>query len=161
MKLGPSGDGRPDLKRVREILGVLAKYQFGNLLERAGLKRRFLIPYPRSEKLEDELDQSAPERFRLVLEDLGTTFIKLGQVLSTRPDLVGKEVADELAKLQDKVPPIPFESVQSVVEEDLGDSLENIFKEFNQTPIASASIAQVHQAKLKEGTIIAVKVQRK
>lgn len=161
MKLGPFSKERPDLKRVREIIRVMANYQFSNLLERSGLKKRLFIPYSDSRDLEDELDKTAPERFRLVLEDLGTTFIKLGQVLSTRPDLVGKDVADELAKLQDEVPPSSFESVRSVVEEDLGDSLENIFQDFHETPLASASIAQVHQAKLKDGTEVAIKVQRK
>jgi ubiquinone biosynthesis protein len=160
MTLGSFGEEKPNLKRLREIISVLAKYQFGNILEGSGLKKRFYIPYISSKKSEDDLDSKAPERFRLALEELGTTFIKLGQVLSTRPDLVGKDVADELAKLQDEVPPFPFESVKTVVEEDLGDSLEKIFPEFEETPIASASIAQVHEAKLKDGTRVAVKVQR-
>lgn len=160
MNIGLFKEPKPDYKRVREIISVLAKYQFGNILERSGLKKRFKIPYISSEEFKDPKDNEAPKRLRLVLEELGTTFIKLGQVLSTRPDLVGKEVADELAKLQDEVPPMPFESVRNVVETDLQDSLGNLFTEFNEVPIASASIAQVHEALLKDGTRVAVKVQR-
>ncbi|MDD1775279.1 MAG: AarF/ABC1/UbiB kinase family protein [Methanobacterium sp.] len=160
MNIGLFKDQKPDYKRVREIISVLAKYQFGNILERSGLKKRFKVPYISSEEFEETSDNEAPKRLRLVLEELGTTFIKLGQVLSTRPDLVGKEVADELAKLQDEVPPISFESVRNVVETDLENSLDNLFEEFNEIPIASASIAQVHEARLKDGTRVAVKVQR-
>lgn len=160
MNIGPFQEEKPDFKRVREIVGVLVKYQFGNLVERLGLKKKFNIPLISSRKLDKELDSNAPERLRLVLEELGTTFIKLGQVLSTRPDLAGKELADELVKLQDEVPPFSFQSVRNIVETELEDSLENIFEEFNMEPIASASIAQVHEAKLKEGTRVAVKVQR-
>jgi ubiquinone biosynthesis protein len=160
MKVGPFGKEKPDFKRVREIIGVLAKYQFGTLLERSGLKKQFRIPYITSDKFEENSEKPTPERLRLVLEDLGTTFIKLGQVLSTRPDLVGKDVADELAKLQDEVPPFSFESVKNVVETELGHSLKDLFEEFREDPIASASIAQVHEATLKDGTRVAVKVQR-
>jgi ubiquinone biosynthesis protein len=159
MLLGPNDDQKPDLKRLREIISVLAKYHFGNLLEQSGLKRSFKLKYSRSEELE-ELDDTAPERLRLVLEELGTTFIKVGQVLSTRPDLVGKDVADELAKLQDMVPPFPYDSVKIVVEKDLEGPIEEFFSEFEETPIASASIAQVHRANLLDGTEVAVKVQR-
>lgn len=91
---------------------------------------------------------------------MGTTYIKLGQVLSTRPDLVGKEIADELVKLQDHVPPVPFTETKEVVEEELGSTLEELFSEFDQEPLASASIAQVHQAKLKTGAKVAVKIQK-
>lgn len=161
MKIGrPFQEDKPDFKRVREIVAVLAKYQFDNFLELLGLKKKFIIPYFISGKVEEELDSTAPERLRLVLEELGTTFIKLGQVLSTRPDLAGKELADELVKLQDEVPPFSFELVRNVVETELEDTLEELFEEFSEEPIASASIAQVHEAKLKDGTRVAVKVQR-
>ena len=104
--------------------------------------------------------QLHPERILLVFEELGTTFIKFGQILSTRPDIVGVDIANELAKLQDKVPPDPFELIKEEIEQELNSPLYEIFLEFNEEPVASASIAQVHQAKLKDGTLVAVKVQR-
>jgi len=100
------------------------------------------------------------ERLRLSLEELGPTYIKLGQILSTRPDILPLDVIAELEKLQDNVPPFPFENVKSLIENEIDDKLENIYKEFNQTPIAAASIAQVHLAKLNSGKKVVVKVQR-
>ena len=159
MYTGPLDKPKPDLGRLREIISVLVKYQFGNILEQSGIKKSFNLKFLRSDNFE-ELDETAPERLRLVLEELGTTFIKVGQVLSTRPDLVGKRVADELAKLQDEVTPFKYESVKIVIEEELEGPIEEFFSEFEDTPIASASIAQVHRARLIDGTYVAVKVQR-
>lgn len=159
MYTGPLDKPKPDLGRLREIISVLVKYQFGNILEQSGIKKSFNLKFLRPDNFE-ELDETAPERLRLVLEELGTTFIKVGQVLSTRPDLVGKKVADELAKLQDEVPPFKYESVKIVIEEELEGPMEEFFSEFEDTPIASASIAQVHKARLIDGTDVAVKVQR-
>lgn len=150
----------PDINRLREILSVMSKYRFGNTLIKLGIRSGFYIPSILSRD-DDELDKTAPERFRMVLQELGTTFIKLGQVLSTRPDMVGKDIADELTKLQDKLPPVSFESIKEVVEDDLGLPLEEIFKDFEEEPLASASIAQVHRAKLHDGTEVAVKVKKK
>ncbi len=154
-----STNQRPNMKRVREIVAVLVKYQFGNVLEKTGLVRSIIGLFS-SDKLQENLDKTAPQRFRLVLEELGTTFIKFGQVLSTRPDLVGKDFADELAGLRDEVPPFAFEDVKKLVEDELESPIEDLFSEFDKFPIASASIAQVHRAVLKDGTKVAVKVQR-
>lgn len=150
---------RPDMKRLKEIVSVLVKYQFGNVLERTGLKRN-IMSFFSSDNLQEAFDKTAPKRLRLALEELGTTFIKLGQVLGTRPDLVGKDFADELAKLQDEVPPFPFEDVKKLIEKELEAPLGDLFSDFQQDPIASASIAQVHSAVLKDGEKVAVKVQR-
>jgi ubiquinone biosynthesis protein len=98
-------------------------------------------------------------RIRLTLTELGPTFIKLGQLLSTRPDLVGKELADELAQLQSATPADPPEVVRKVVETELGMPLDELFAEFELVPIASASIGQVHRARLKTGERVVVKVQ--
>lgn len=158
MNSGPLGTKKPDLRRLQEIIRVLAKYEFVGILKKTGLKNtftRFFRP-----KLKAELDTTVPERILLVCEELGTTFIKFGQILSTRPDLVGEDIAKELTKLQDNVPPVPFEPIKKEVEKELGNSLNELFLEFNEEPVASASIAQVHKAKLKDDTLVAVKIQK-
>ncbi len=101
-----------------------------------------------------------PKRLRLSMERLGPTFVKFGQVLSTRPDLVPKDWALEFGKLQDSVAPMPWSDAKLVVEQELGGSLKKIFADFSKTPLASASIGQVHRARLKSGESVVVKVQR-
>ncbi|MDH3314958.1 MAG: ubiquinone biosynthesis regulatory protein kinase UbiB [Gammaproteobacteria bacterium] len=99
-------------------------------------------------------------RIRRALEDLGPIFVKFGQIISTRPDLLPEDIAEELASLQDRVPPFPGKEARRIVERELKCKLDELFSEFSEEPIASASIAQVHAARLKDGTEVVVKVVR-
>ncbi len=147
-----------NVARLREIVSVLSKYGFDIFLKRAGLYS--YIPFKRRLFPEEVRGLTAPEKVRLILEELGTTYIKLGQVLSTRPDLIPKEYIDELSKLQDEARPLSFELIRRVVEEELGKRVEDVFVHFETEPVASASLAQVHRARLKSGEDVVVKVQR-
>lgn len=100
------------------------------------------------------------QRLAIAIERLGPTFIKLGQALSTRSDLIGEEIAADLAGLRDKLPPFPTATVRQIIEEDFGAKIEDVFSEFSDAPVAAASIAQVHKATTKEGKEVAVKVLR-
>ena len=142
---------------------VASRYGFGHLVEQLGLLRfvsmgKRLVFSKNRRPLEQRL--STPERLRLMFEELGPSFIKLGQVLSCRPDLLPIEYAQELCKLTDSVSPFPFEDARSIVEHDLGAPLSRIFLEFDPVPIAAASIAQVHRAKLLDNSDVMVKIQR-
>ena len=103
---------------------------------------------------------SVGERIRTMCEELGPTFVKLGQILSTRTDIVTENVAQQLQKLQDSVQPFSYEEARSVIESELGDSIERLFERFDPVPVASASVSQVYRAKMFSGPDIAVKVQR-
>jgi ubiquinone biosynthesis protein len=147
--------------RFRQISAVLIKYGFGEFLDRAGvatlyyrIRRLFFRREPEIARL------NYVHRIRLALEELGPTFIKLGQVLSTRPFLIPPDLVLELSKLQDQVAPFPFKEAQQIIEKELGQPISELFSEFNQKGIASASLAQVHKARLKDETEVAVKVQR-
>ena len=106
------------------------------------------------------LERPLAERLRMALETLGPIFVKFGQVLSTRRDLLPSDIADELARLQDQVPPFPAEQVIAILERVYGKPVDQVFDEFEREPVASASVAQVHLAKLPDGTEVAVKVLR-
>lgn len=148
-----------DILRLRQILSVFFKYGFYKFIEQVNLAR--FIPF-RKRILEKfpYIDRAFPERLRHAFEELGPSFIKLAQILSARPDLITKAYADEFKKLQDEVPPFRFEEVRTIIQEELGAPLEEIFKEFEVRPIAAASIAQVHGATLKSGESVVVKIQR-
>jgi len=145
------------LARWREILAVLSRFGLADWISRLGpefakdlIKDREGVAIAR---------HTWPTRIRLALTELGPAFIKLGQLLSTRPDLVGTELAAELQHLQDDVPATPPEAVRASVEKDLRRSLEEVFAEFEPKALASASIGQVHRARLRSGERVVVKVQ--
>jgi ubiquinone biosynthesis protein len=161
-KIGVIRRGYRHLNRYRQIVGTLIKYGFGGVVDALSLEqylemgREFFRREPR-EKVEH---YSRAERTRMAIEELGPTFIKLGQILSTRPDLIPAEFVDEFEKLQDHVAPFEFGEVRRIVEEELGRPIESVFQSFLEEPLAAASIGQVHRAKLKEGADVVVKVQR-
>ncbi|MCM8804947.1 MAG: AarF/UbiB family protein, partial [Candidatus Omnitrophica bacterium] len=138
------------LKRYRQIINILIKYGFGIILQRV-----HIIKFPKRKKIEI----SIPERIRKILEELGPTFIKLGQILSTRPDLIPIEYIKELEKLQDNVKEEDFNIMENLIEEEFGKPIEEIFDQFQPIPIASASLSCVYKGKYK-GKDVAIKVQR-
>lgn len=144
------------MHRSRQIAQVLAAHGLGTLLDLGGLRR--FVPLALRTNRNGHLSQA--ERLRVALAELGVTFIKLGQTLSTRTDLLPAEFARELAKLQDAVPPVPFEQIRRVIREDLGAEPEALFESFDHAPMASASIGQVHAATLAGGQQVVVKVRR-
>lgn len=146
------------LDRARQISTVLVRHGFGEILSRVGLGT-----LRRKEDEEAAPKISFAQRLRLVLQELGPSFVKLGQIISTRPDLIPAEIHAELKKLQDSVPPVPFAELRPPIESALGGTLEELFVEFQEKPLASASIGQVHRARLQAGEAVVdvvVKVQR-
>jgi ubiquinone biosynthesis protein len=161
-KLGAIGRTYRHLNRYHRILRVLFKYGFNDLVDRLHIDQylesglQMINRKPR----EQVVRLSRPERLRMVFEELGPTFIKLGQLLSTRPDLIPADFLDELAKLQDDIPPFSLEEVNTIFQEELGRAPEEIFHYFDTEPLAAASIGQVHRARLDSGAEVVVKVQR-
>ena len=150
------------IPRYSEIVGILFKYGFADVLRLVALQHLLKIEdatirlHPDS----DILSKPLPVRLRLALEELGPTFIKFGQILSSRRDVITDEYFIELTKLQSGVPPFPGAEAKKIIEEQLGHPVSSLFRHFEDKPIGSASIAQVHRAKLPDGTIVAIKVQR-
>lgn len=151
-----------NINRTREILGILIKYGFEDFIANSTL-RNLVTESMRLRWLRDEkpvMEYTRWERVRMAAEELGPTFVKLAQILSNRPDIIPEELVKEFEKLQDRVPPFPFVQAKAIIEKESGKKLEDIFEEFNETPMASASIGQVHRAKLKTGEEVVVKIQR-
>lgn len=151
-----------NINRLRQILNILIRHGFGELVSQLHIFRLYILGKrfftPKAEDV--RAHRSTPERLRLALEELGPTFVKLGQLMSTRADWFPDEWSTEFKKLQDKVPPFPFEQVRELIEKELGKPLTEVYASFDITPVASASIAQVHFATMKDGRELAVKVRR-
>ena len=151
-----------DLGRLHDIASILIRYGFGDMVRRVGLGSA--LEQAGKVLLWTDAEQFArmepPERVCKALQDLGPTFVKLGQVLSTRIDLFPPEWITEFEKLQDKVPPVPFEMLRSQLEEDLDAPAEETFTHLETQALAAASIAQVHRARLQDGTQVILKLRR-
>ncbi|HKB94127.1 MAG TPA: AarF/ABC1/UbiB kinase family protein [Gaiellaceae bacterium] len=148
------------LSRLSEIAQVMVRHGFGYFFEAHRLTD--LLPGRAAGARLDTLGPASArgQHLREVFEELGPTFVKFGQLLSTRPDIVPPDIIAELRALQDDVRPFPFEQAERVIEEELGNSLERLFLDFDPMPVAAASIGQVHRATLPNGRKVAVKVQR-
>ena len=145
-------------ERLKEIRAAMKKYGFDKILgETAKSKLRRKDDDESSSLL---LDEEIPVKLRMMLQELGTTFIKLGQLLSTRPDVVGDKIANELANLQDDNPAITYEQVKAIIERELNGNIDELFEDFHHEHIATASIGQVHEATLITGERVAVKIQK-
>jgi len=151
-----------DLGRLHDIASILIRYGFGDMVKRLGLERLLekagrALNWTRFEEL---LRLDPPQRVRKAMEEMGPTFIKFGQILATRVDLFPPDWIAEFEKLHDRVPPLPFERLRSQIEEDLNGPVSEVFVEFDETPLAAASIAQVHRARLPDGQQVIVKIRR-
>ena len=146
-----------DITRLREIVSVFTRYGFGWFFERINLGR--FVPGRGGEERPRDVAHEA-QQLLLAIEELGPTFIKFGQIMSTRGDVLPKEYIEALQTLQDNVPPIPFQAVTETVEKEFGRRVDDLFDRFDPEPLASASIGQVHVAYLQDGRKLAVKIQR-
>ncbi|MCK5504614.1 MAG: AarF/ABC1/UbiB kinase family protein [Thermodesulfovibrionia bacterium] len=151
-----------NINRIRQIVNVLLKHGFGQFIEQINLKR--FIPLRKRIKYfarwQEVERHTIPERLRMAFSELGPSFIKLAQILSTRPDLITGEYANEFKKLLDRVPPFSSGKARQIIESELNISLNDVFSDFDDFPVAAASIAQVHNATLKTGEKVIVKIQR-
>ena len=144
-----------DISRMREIITVMTKYGLGGFLQRIKLSYGSA-----DDSASGSRYMSTPRRFRMAFEELGPTFVKLGQILSTRVDIFDAEWIEEFEKLQSNVAPIPVASIDELIESYLGRPMGEVFRSFDSVPVGSASIAQVHKAVLSDGETVAVKIKR-
>jgi ubiquinone biosynthesis protein len=148
------------LRRYRQIVEVLVRHGFSDALCQLGIGRRLGLPLRLLRRDHLTLEITRAQRIRLALEELGPTFIKFGQIISTRPDLLPPDYILELSRLQDQAPAEPWEPIKARIEEELEKPIEQIFATFDPTPFAAASLGQVHAATLADGQEVIVKVQR-
>src|SRR5256885_2265861 len=149
-----------DLKRLREISAVVVRHGFGELWDRAKIWDVLGRREDGRRLSREEMRATSARRFRETLAELGPTFIKLGQILSSRPDILPLDFIEELSLLQDRAAPMPVETVFQLIEKGLGRPAHQLFASIDPEPMASASIAQVHRARLSSGEDAVVKVQR-
>ncbi len=152
------GQAVKNVQRFRQIVAVFSKHGFVDVVERMDLGK--FLPGRLAAFAAEQADRSTQERMRRAFEELGPTFVKLGQLLSTRPDLIPEAFIEEFTRLQDNVQPLPFDVVRVAVERELGRRLEEAYAVFDPEPLAAASIGQVHSAQLHSGERVVVKVQR-
>ncbi|MGM0461337.1 MAG: ABC1 kinase family protein [Fibrobacterota bacterium] len=145
-------------KRYRQIVGILIKYGFDNIIDHMNIGE--FLPFLSQKKIDDINAYSNLDRLRMAVEELGPTFIKLAQILSVRPDLIPLDIAEELSNLQDRVPPFPSEEARDIIEAETGHTISELFIDFDDIPIAAGSVSQIHRGTLHSGEEAAVKVQR-
>ncbi|MBI3755086.1 MAG: hypothetical protein HY265_02855, partial [Deltaproteobacteria bacterium] len=151
-----------NIQRLRQIITILIRHGFYPFIERIHLAK--LVSFPQrivgKKAFTEQEAISFAERTRLAFEELGPTFIKFGQILSTRPDILPEEFIKEFLKLQDEVPQFPFQDVVRVIEREFKRPVKELFKKIDEKPVAAASIAQVHRAITMDGERVVIKVQR-
>lgn len=160
-------DAIPDIKRLAELGVILSRYGFGHVLQQAGVgdllgtsRDGAAVSSSAEERASHNGEPGAATRLRLALEEMGPTFVKLGQILSTRADLLPAEYVAELEKLRDNAPTLPFDTLAQEAEGTLGQKLAEIFAEVDRNPLAAGSIAQVHKARLATGEKVVLKLRR-
>lgn len=148
--------------RYKEIISIFIIFGFSDIVSQIPILKNFKPLYSLAQKYHGKplTEYTRYQRIRMMLEELGATFVKFGQILSNRHDILDKKLIKELAKLQSEVKPFESEKVLEIIETEFGDKAENIFSYFDETPSASASISQMHKALLKSGESVAVKIKR-
>ncbi len=144
-----------DLARLTKVVGIIARYGFGSFIAESSVPGLTKVG-----KSDEDTRRPASERFRMMLEELGPIFIKFGQLLSTRPDILSPAFIESLTGLQEDVSPLPWAQIKEELDRNLPGSVQEIFDRIDEEPMATASVSQVHRARLKDGREVVVKVRR-